>query len=182
MNNTIASKYNQAIAAYQQKWAKLLPQASNQKLFQDLRPTAVGWKVADLAEYNQTVAAWREDTDQVHAKWMNGRWIAIIYLREGVHLEWGIRMLKILQRRPGSSDALGLDHIDFHSPQVAAAKTQLLTAEPNLKITDEANGSCKWLSVWFDGTEAKLRTGTSLGVCAAELLEAEREVIGGKPS
>src|SRR5882762_7899003 len=117
MNNPAAAPYNDAIAQYQKKWAGLLKQASHKELFEDLRPTALGWKVGTLAEHDEIVATWRDEGDQLHSKWMNGRWITVMYLREDKHFAWGIRTLKILQRRPGASDKLGLDHIDFYSPK-----------------------------------------------------------------
>jgi hypothetical protein len=168
--------FNQAIEQYRHKWAALVPKAAHRQLFEDLLPTALGWKVGDIAEHDAIVAAWRDKADQIHSKWMNDRWITILYLHEPHQLAWGIRTLKVLQRRPGVTDALGLDHVDFYSPKVAGSEKNLLAAEPNLHTTDEENGPCKWISVWFEGTEAKLRSGTTLGVCATELLEADEEI------
>lgn len=54
----------------------------------------------------------------------------------------------------------------------------VLAAEPNLKWTEEKNGEhCKWLSLWFDSAEAKLRSDTVLDVCAAEMLDLKRELV-----
>lgn len=178
MSHVSADNFNQAIETYQDQWAALVDQAENQELFEELRPTALGWKVADLSEHDLLLNAWRDQSDQIDTKWLNGRWITVINLREGVELAWGIRVIKIMQRRPGSSDQIGLDHLDFYGRGVEAAKSRLLTAEPNLRVTEERNGLCDWLSIWFDGTEAKLRTGTTLAVCSAELLEADRAITG----
>jgi hypothetical protein len=35
----------------------------------------------------------------------------------------------------------------------------------------------KWLSIWFAGTEAKLRTDTVLQVCTDELLETQTNLL-----
>jgi hypothetical protein len=167
---------NKAIEEYRAKWAKVLGAAANKELFQELKPTAVGWKVANGAEFDRLLAEWREECGQVHMNWMNGRWIATLILRDGQESAWGLRVIKLMQRRPDSSDALGLDHVDFYNPRVAAAKEQLLTGEPALKVTNEENGACKWISIWFAGTEAKLRPNTTLDVCATEPLTAAQKI------
>lgn len=167
----------QALAAYQKKWETLLAEHADDEILHSLVPTAVAWKVADLDTYNELLTQWQDKIDQLQSKWLNGRWITCAVLREGQDVGWGIHIVKFMQRRPGSDDALGLDHVDFYSPQVASAKEGLLTNTAGLKVTDEENGACKWLSLWFADTEAKLRTGTTLHVCAEELLEAERRIL-----
>ena len=53
----------------------------------------------------------------------------------------------------------------------------VLKSEPNLKWTKERNNNrCKWLSIWFAGTEAKLRTDTVIEVCIREMQETDDKV------
>lgn len=85
----------------------------------------------------------------------------------------GAELVKVLQRRPGSTDAVGLDHVDFFSPEVAGAEP-ILKQETDLKWTWESNdviAGYDWISVWFDGTEAKLKSDTVLDIIQAELKE-----------
>jgi hypothetical protein len=52
-----------------------------------------------------------------------------------------------------------------------------LTQETDLEWTEEKNGDhCKWLSIWFGGTEAKLRSDTVLQVCADEMLDYQKKL------
>jgi hypothetical protein len=89
-----------------------------------------------------------------------------------------IKIIKIMQRRPDSNDALGLDHVDFYGPEVAQATTAL-DKETNLKWTPESNDAVdnySWISLWFDGTEAKLRDGTVLDTIIGELQELNNDI------
>jgi len=106
---------------------------------------------------------------------MNERWIAKMHLKD-TELMGGIEIIKLMQRRPDSTDAVGLDHIDWYSADVAQAD-DVLSTEPNLKYTHETNGA-SWISLWFDGTEAKLRTDTVVDSCIRELKEVNERVLG----
>ncbi len=166
---------NQALAAYQKKWDELTLGRANAAFFHGLTPTAVAWKTQDLADFDRRFAGLRDQCDQIHLGWMNERWIAVLHLKDA-KLGWGIRLIKLMQRRPGSLDATGLDHVDFSSPTVHRAD-QLLAKAAGLTWTHEENGPCKWVSVWFDGTEAKLRTDTTLDVCIRELQATNRPIL-----
>lgn len=160
-----------AIEEYQSKWQTVCMVRNDKTFFESLKPTAVAWKVQDLEEFNTRFAELRDHSTYVHAAWMNERWLGTFYLEEA--LTGGIRVVKLMQRRPQSTDAIGLDHIDFLLPENSDAKS-VLTAESDLKWSEEKNGEhCKWISVWFANTEAKLRSDTVLQVCADELLEAQ---------
>jgi hypothetical protein len=167
---------SQAIKDFQEKWDKMATGRKDQDLFKGLKPTAVAWKTTDLAEFDRIFAELRDKADQIHLGWINERWLGTIHLREG-ELAGGIKIVKLMQRRPGSTDAVGLDHVDFYSEQVKDAQT-ILKTEGGLKWTSEDNGHCHWISLWFDGTEAKLRTGTTVDVCITELEAINKQVLG----
>jgi len=170
---------NTAIDVYEAEWKKLVAARKNKRFFESLRPTAVGWKTEDLADYDKRFNELRELSDQIHIAWMNDRWLATMHLRDQ-KLGLGIEVIKLMQRRPGSSDATRLDHIDFLIPENVDAKA-ILAAEAGLNWTEEQNGDfCKWISVWFDNTEAKLRTDTTVGVAIAELQAVDKKVLGAK--
>lgn len=166
---------NQAIDEYQVKWNALVAQRKNKEFFERLKPTAVGWKVADSAEYDRLLSEWRSAADFINESWLNDRWIAEIHLKS-TKLNGGIEIIKLMQRRPDSSDVVGLDHLDFYDTEVVNTTT-VLAEETDVKWTEEENGLCKWVSVWFDGTEAKLRAGTVLDVIVLELQETNRKLL-----
>ncbi len=166
---------NKAIEAYHQKWHKLVDGRTNKLFFCDYQPTAVGWKTADRAEYDRLFAELHDLCDIIVDVYMDGRWIAKMHLKEP--LDSGIQIVKLMQRRPNSTDAVGLDHIDWYSPRTFTDGEAILKKEPDLKWTNEENGA-KWISIWFDGTEAKLRDDTVIDSCIRELKVAKQQVLG----
>lgn len=165
-----------AIEAYHAKWHKLVTARKDKTFFHSLTPTAVAWKVENLSDLDSRLAALREHCDQIHSGWINDRWLITLHLKDK-SLSCGVRVIKLMQRRPGSKDPIGLDHLDFLITTDDDAKT-VLGSETDLKWSEEKNGdNCKWLSVWFDGTEAKLRRDTVLQVCANELLDLQKSVL-----
>jgi hypothetical protein len=169
---------NLAVEYYQAKWQNFIQQRSNQKFFKGLQPVTVGWKVADRQEYDRLYGELHEACDIIVETFMNGRWIAKMHLKDA-QLTGGIEIIKIMQRRSGSNDALGLDHVDFYCPEAENAP-EILKSETNLKWTKESNDAVKnygWISVWFAGTEAKLKAYTVLDTVTQELRQLNREVI-----
>lgn len=161
------NQLNEALKDYQTKWRRLVAGRRNKDFFEELQPTAVAWKVAERTEHNQLVAELQDKCKLVIDSWMDGRWIAKLVLREDTRLEWGIQVIKIMERRPGSTDLAGLDHVDFYSPAVEQADT-FLKEEPELDWRHETNFA-HWISVRWEGTEAKLRTDTVLDSYIREL-------------
>ncbi len=168
------NEIDKALKQYQVKWDKLVDATQNQDFFRQLRPTAVGWKTVDLADYDRRFNELRELCDQIHLAWLNGRWLATLHLKDQ-KLDGGIQIIKLMQRRPDSTDTVGLDHLDFYSPTDNIEA--ILAKEKELKWTKEMNGEqCKWISVWFGDTEAKLRTNTVIDVCMTELETVNRSL------
>jgi hypothetical protein len=143
--------------------------------FKTLKPTALGWKTTDLDEYDQIFASLRDECDQIHIARLNDRWLATMHLKDA-KLEGGIEIVKLMQRRPGSEDKTGLDHLDFMVSDMAKAH-EILNNEPNLKWTNETNNpNCHWISIWFENTEAKIRDGSVIDVCIAELKDVNTNI------
>jgi len=156
-----------AIEEYKFKWDNLAAARANKLYFAHLAPTALGWKTVDQQDFDTRFVALRDLSDQIHLGWVNERWLATFHLK--APLAWGIELVKLMQRRPDSKDAAGLDHLDFLIPDETEWQ-HIKAQESGLKMTEERNGDhCKWLSIWFDNTEAKLRTDTVLATCIAEL-------------
>ena len=170
---------NKAIEAYHIKWHTLVAGRQDKAFFETLQPVAVGWKVAAREEYDQLRTELHDKCDMIVENWMNGRWIAKMILRDE-NLASGIKIVKIMQRRPNSTDAVGLDHLDFYSLEVEHAEA-VLAKESNLKWSRESNdiiSGYEWISLWFDDTEAKLKSSTVLDIVTAELQEINKEIIG----
>lgn len=163
-----------ALQQYQNEWRALVAERANVAFFENVKPTAVAWKTEDIADYDARMAELRDLCDQIFVVWMNERWIAKLHLRENI-LPWNLRIIKIMQRRPGSTDKPGLDHVDFYTPDGDTIEPAL-KGEPDLKWNYEKNNAA-WYSVWFAGGEAKIRKDTICGVCADELLETEKEIL-----
>ena len=171
----VSAEYNQAVDAYQAKWKDLIA-AQSDPMFADLRPVAIGWKVTDSDEFNERYATLLGDCDQVYVERLNGRLIAKMYLGEHAVLNWGISIVKIMQRRPNSTDAVGLDHIDFYCADMSAAETAL--GQTKLHWTHESNGpNHPWISIWFEETEAKLLGHTVLEVAARNLQDTNDRIV-----
>ena len=177
----MVDELNTAIAQYQSKWQALVANRKDTAFFESLRPTSVAWKTIDLADFEKRYEELRDLSDQIHSGWVNERWLATFHLKEAT-LPLGITGIKLMQRRPASSDATGLDHLDFYfKPDTGQSGKTVLRQEPELEWTEEKNGEhCKWLSLWFADTEAKLRTDTVLDVCAQELKDVERQILEGE--
>lgn len=168
---------NTAVDVYMAKWKKVTESRRNKAFFEKLRPTAIGWKTDDSSDFQGRFHELRDQCDQIHLGWLNERWLATMHLREE-KAALDVTIIKLMQRRPNSKDPIGLDHVDFLIPQGMDAKT-VLAAEPNLKWSEEANGEfCNWISIWFEGTEAKLRTNTTIDVAIAELQDVNKKILG----
>ena len=172
------NELNTALQEYDGKWQTLVAARKDKAFFAALKPVAVGWKTEDRVEYDKLVAELHDQADQIVETWMNGRWIAKLHLKDTA-LANGVTILKIMQRRPGSEDAVGLDHVDFYSSDVVDAEP-ILKQEPNLNWTRENNDVIEgydWISVWFDGAEAKLKSNTVLDIVQAELHELNKKIV-----
>lgn len=178
----MSAEYGQAIDSYLATWHELTAMQED-SLLADLRPTAIGWKVADANEFDERYAALLGGSEQVYVERLNDRLIAKMLLGKQAALR-GVRIVKIMQRRPGSPDATGLDHVDFYCPDMKLAETVL--GQSDLRWTHESNGpNHPWISIWFGGTqaqpmEAKLMDHTVLEVASKNLHDANRDVAHGR--
>lgn len=170
---------NSALTEYYSRWQDLVGTRKDGEYFKQLKPVAVGWKVADLAQYEDVRAQLRPMAGIIHERRMNNRWIATVVL-EDVELEGGICVIKLMQRRPSAEDSLGLDHVDFYAPDVIGLE-EIMDREPDLKATQERNEALdnySWVSIWFDGTEAKIKHYSTLKLAAEELQAIEGQILG----
>lgn len=163
----------QSLESYEDAWRAFVAAHKDVSFLEPLEPTAAAWKTEDLADFDKRFLELRELSDQIHLGWVNDRWLATFHLRDSM-LPWEIRLVKLMQRRPGSRDKIGLDHVDFRLQEGLDPTRKRLIAAPEIRWTEEKNGEyCTWLSIWFSDTEAKLRADTVLDVCIAELKECQ---------
>ncbi len=161
-------KMSEATFVYLDKWEHLVEARKNKEFFRRLKPTSIGWKTTDINEFNAFFLELRDYCDQIHLGWVNERWLASLHLKEEV-LPGSITIIKLMQRRPNSTDPTGLDHVDFYAESEEEMK-QVLDNETGLDSGEESNNPlCHWYSIRFDGAEAKLRADTVVDVCIAEL-------------
>lgn len=173
----MVDEINQAVNGYGKQWAALIEERQDKDYFKKLKPVAVGWKVADQTEYQTVYQQLRPLCDRIVETWMNGRWIAKMHLRDTT-LERSIEIIKLMERRPDSDDALGLDHVDFYHPDVEQAE-EVLANEKDLKWSHESNDvvdNYDWISIWFDGNEAKLKAQTVIDIVTVELQEINNKL------
>lgn len=177
MDSPVIREIEKALSIYNKKRQTLISNAEDKKFFEALKPTAIGWKVADQAKYQKIYQELRESSDFIVETWMNERWIAKIHLKDRP-LSNGVKIIKIMQIRPGSEDPLGLDHIDFYYSKDIDAKAVLTTE--NIKWSQESNdilSGYQWLSVWFEDTEAKLKAGTVLDTIGEQFKQLNKSII-----
>ena len=165
---------NAAISVYMREWEQLVKARKDSDFFAAFQPTAVGWKTSDLADYEAKFAELRDHCDKIFCTWMNDRWVAKLHVRDQ-KLASGVTIIKLMQRRPGSSDPVGLDHLDFTNANMRSLQ-DLRAQEPDLDLEEEVNGLASWVSLRFAAGEAKLRSDTVLQVVIAELEETDRDI------
>jgi hypothetical protein len=164
-----------AFTKYMDQWRAFADSQDAKLFFRQLAPMSLGWKVDDLAELDRRMTELRDLSGQIHYGWVNERWLVTAVLKQP--LVGDVRLIKLMQKRPGSADPSGLDHVDFLVSGGTDAHVVLAT-EPGVRWTDERNGDhCHWVSVWFDDHEAKLRSDTVLQACADELLESQANIV-----
>lgn len=133
-------------------------------------PTTLSWKVADKTELFTSLMALGAAVEQTHIGTVNGRFIASAVLHEPYE---GFAIIKLLERRAGSNDPLGLDSIDYLVKDVEAIYQLLKAAGAHVKR--EHNDMHAWLSLRF-GTrleyEAKFTDHLVLAVAVKEMEQA----------
>ncbi len=172
---------NAALTDYRTNWATLIAARTDKTFFDALVPVAVGWKVADVVSFDQAVKALRDQCDFVLHTWLNDRWIAKMVLRKPA-TEWPVPVIKIMQVRPGSTDALGLDHVDFYATQ-SPSEIEVTLQKEGLRWTHEVNhdgDKYPWASLWFASTEAKIKHYSVLDIYADQFTVISDSIKQGK--
>ena len=162
-----------------EKWSRFVAEMELGELLDPYAPltNAIGFKVADEVELFQTLARFFECGDQVHIAPVDDRSIATIRLASTDDSD-GARHIKILQRRPGRDDPLGLEHLDIllaatrlgEAIDLETLGEQLLDRRVNCEL--ERNEAHVWLSLHYDGFEFKLVDRSVWNICVQEATAA----------
>jgi hypothetical protein len=159
-------------AAWRQ-WSGEAQEAAGLRLGQ-CKPTNFGWKVADLATFNAALTDWMARTAQLHVSTVNERKLGLLVPDQPIE---GVPIVEIMQRRPGSSDPLGLDHVAFYYPDTAELKKVL--SGTNFSWEEQGNNHHSWISVMFGDKpyEAKFFNHTALKVAVIEMREVDDRLM-----
>lgn len=162
---------------FQQKWQKLLQTSAHPEFYAALKPIAIGWKVANVGDFDAAIPELRAISDRVHFSLLDERWLGAFHPRDPI-LPDGICHVKLMQRRPHSKDALGFDHVDFLLPD--DIDIEALLRDETFSWQREQGDLCEWISIRFDNTEAKLRFNdqTSLDAILKEWRIIRENVVG----
>lgn len=163
------------VAEYWNKWNEF---RLKYKL-SDFIPTTVGYKVADINNFNDILNQLLVDgsASQLHIGSVNKRYIASVVLTKPLFNK--IQILKLMQRRPDSEDPVGLDHLDFYVENLTDTEKEFKSL--NLSGWNwESNDAHKWISLRFYGLEAKFVDHLVLDVGVSEMNQASKK-LGYKP-
>lgn len=157
-------------------WERFANTVALDGLFRQAVPTAVAYKVTDRTEFMQILGDVIDQAEQVHVGTVDNRKIAAAVMKES--FRGHIPILKLMERRPGSDDPTGLDHVDFYydGPPVPL---QAFTAAGGTAEKQE-NRSHEWVSVRFGDHgiyEAKLVDHTVLAIGARDLQAVEAAIL-----
>jgi hypothetical protein len=148
----------QAFKKYNAAWRKL-------SLKLKAKPTTISWKVASKDDLFKNLEVLKNQTEQVHIGTVNDRFIASVVLTQPIH---NMSIIKILERRAGSRDLLGLDSIDYLVENINASHEKI----KDYGAVKESNAMHEWLSLRFGENkefEAKFTDHLVLEVAIKEL-------------
>jgi hypothetical protein len=156
-------KINSSLKTYFKEWDSYIKDLD----YLNLTPTSVGWKVKDIQKFNKILSSSLDSklTIQSHIGLVDHRYIASIVLSKPFYKN--ISVLKLMQRRPGSTDPVGLDHVDFYSNKLKSIETEL--NKTDIKWEFQSNEAHKWISLFFNDNEAKFFDHTVIDVAVSEL-------------
>jgi hypothetical protein len=176
INPVAKEALSQSLDKYFAKWDEYVARMGLYAIASKMRPLAVGWKVGNRAEYRRVMSVLDMYAKQIHSVTVGDRKFATVVLNEP--LARGITILKIIERREGSRDVVGLDHVDFYLPIIEGIAEMLERGEANWRR--QGNDTYKRVSVRFGPEslyEAKIIDHTVLDIAADELENAGKKIL-----
>ncbi|HTB49061.1 MAG TPA: hypothetical protein VK712_03185 [Verrucomicrobiae bacterium] len=165
----------EALERHEAAWRAVLDAQELQALGGQVIATTLSWKVKDKAELFAILQQNATAIEQVHIGTVNDRYIASAALYEPFR---GLPILKLLERRPGSVDPLGLDSVDYLVDDLELTFAAFQGA--GLDIVKEHNDMHDWLSLRFGANqefEAKITDHLVLAVGVKELQLASQQIL-----
>jgi hypothetical protein len=161
------------VRTYLGEWRDWLTVAPEGFDFAALKPMHAGWKVSDEPALGQKIVALLPNTEAAHIGTVDKRKIALLVAKEPIE---GVPVLQIMQLRPGSTDALGLDHVAFYCADMASL--QLAVEKSHEKWEHQSNPGHQWISMWWGPSrrEVKFFDHTSLDLGARELSNTSAKI------
>lgn len=162
----------QQLGQYLNAWRSWSGKASI-KSFRAAPAMHFAWKVADELSLVGELRRFLPLSQEVHIGTVDARKIALLVLHTPVE---GVPIAQIMQRRPNSTDRLGLDHVAFWCADMATLKQAL--AASNYQWEEQRNDAHIWVSVWWskDRLEAKFFDHTTLDLGSRELSEISKRL------
>ncbi len=176
INPVAKEALSQSLDRYFNKWDEYVARMGLFAIAEKMRPIAVGWKVGSRAEYRRAMSVLDNFAVQIHSISVGSRKIATVVLAEPLTRD--IKVIKVIERREGSRDVVGLDHVDFYLPIVEGIAEMLERGQANWRR--QGNDTYKRLSVRFGPEslyEAKIIDHTVLNIAADELNYASQKVL-----
>lgn len=176
INPVAKEALSQSLDKYFIKWDEYIARMGLYSIAEKMRPVAVGWKVGSRTEYRRVMSVLDNYATQIHSVSVGKRKIATVVLEE--QLTRGLSVIKVIERREGSRDVVGLDHVDFYLPIIDGIAEMLERNEANWRR--QGNDNYKRLSVRFgpESTfEAKIIDHTVLNIAADELNYASQKIL-----
>lgn len=176
INPVAKEALSQSLEKYFFKWDEYVSRMGLYGIAEKMRPVAIGWKVGSRAEYRRAMSVLDNFAVQIHSVSVGKRKIATVVLEKP--LARGIQVIKVIERREGSRDVVGLDHVDFYLPIVEGIAEMLERGEANWRR--QGNDKYKRLSVRFGPEslyEAKIIDHTVLNIAADELNYASQKIL-----
>ena len=161
---------------YQAAWSEFITINSLQAFVDSAQATTISWKVDSQKTMFDNLEQLASNTEQVHIATVNQRFIATVVLINPVR---EMRLLKILVRRSGLNDPLGLDSIDYVVENTTIA-SEVLGKVADCTLQKEHNDMHGWLSLRFGKNrqfEAKFMDHLVLAVAQKELEITEKEIL-----
>ncbi|MBA2279253.1 hypothetical protein H0V99_02345 [Candidatus Saccharibacteria bacterium] len=180
INPVAKEALSQSLEKYFAKWDEYVARMGIYAIAEKMQPVAVGWKVGNRDEYRRTMSVLDNYALQIHTLTVSKRKIATVVLEEP--LARGITTIKVIERRAGANDPVGLDHVDFYLPMIDGIAEMLERGEANWR----RQGSEKYqrISVRFGPEslyEAKIIDHTVLDIAADELVHASKKLLKPTP-
>lgn len=176
INPVAKEALSQSLEKYFFKWDEYVSRMGLFGIAEKMRPVAVGWKVGSRDEYRRAMSVLDNFAVQIHSVSVGKRKIATVVLEKP--LTRGIQVIKVIERREGSRDIVGLDHVDFYLPIIDGIAEMLDRGEANWRR--QGNDHYKRLSVRFGPEslyEAKIIDHTVLNIAADELNYASQKIL-----